>query len=99
MHPYLNAHREEISALCRRYDVRRLEVFGSATDPQRFDVTRSDVDFLVEFEEIEGHSTHLAPTLPQVGNWTEHLSYHSGSDEQEALRRHVGMGGSLGFIE
>ena len=51
MHPYLNAHREEISALCRRYGVRRLEVFGSAADPLHFDVARSDVDFLVEFDQ------------------------------------------------
>ena len=49
MHPYLDAHREEISALCHRYGVRRLEVFGSAADPQRFDATRSDIDLLVEF--------------------------------------------------
>ncbi len=40
--------REAIAELCRRFDVRRLSVFGSAmTD--RFDESRSDVDFLVEF--------------------------------------------------
>ena len=50
MHPYLDAHREQIVALCRRYGVRRLDVFGSAADPQRFDVARSDIDLLVEFE-------------------------------------------------
>ena len=51
MHPYLDAHREEISALCHRYGVRRLEVFGSAADPLRFDATRSDIDLLVEFDQ------------------------------------------------
>jgi len=50
MHPYLDAHREDIATLCRRYGVRRLEVFGSAADPQRFDPTRSDIDLLVEFD-------------------------------------------------
>ena len=40
--------REEIEALCVRYHVRRLEVFGSATGDD-FDPDRSDVDFLVEF--------------------------------------------------
>lgn len=40
--------REAVSDLCRRFGVHRLSVFGSAmTD--RFDETRSDVDFLVEF--------------------------------------------------
>ena len=37
------------SQLCRRFDVRRLEVFGSATT-DRFDPSRSDVDLLVEFD-------------------------------------------------
>ncbi len=39
---------EDIVALCRRYGVRRLEVFGSATTGA-FDPLRSDVDFLVEY--------------------------------------------------
>jgi predicted nucleotidyltransferase len=40
--------REAIGELCRRYDLRRLVVFGSAVT-ERFDHARSDVDFLVEF--------------------------------------------------
>lgn len=35
--------------LCRKFRVRRLELFGSATD-ERFDPDSSDLDFLVEFE-------------------------------------------------
>lgn len=46
----VEAHRAEIDELCRRYGVRRLEVFGSVTSA-RFDPKRSDVDFLVEFAE------------------------------------------------
>lgn len=39
-----------VADICRRHGVRRLVIFGSAlTD--RFDETRSDVDFLVEFGE------------------------------------------------
>jgi uncharacterized protein len=42
--------REAISEICRQNGVRRLLVFGSAlTD--RFDESRSDVDFLVEFRD------------------------------------------------
>ena len=41
----------EIAQLCRRYHVRRLELFGSAVG-NGFDPQRSDVDFLVEFEPL-----------------------------------------------
>lgn len=36
--------------LCQRFGVRRLDLFGSAATG-RFDPVRSDLDFLVEFEE------------------------------------------------
>ena len=41
----------DIAALCRRFRVRRLEVFGSAATGS-FDPAKSDVDFLVEFEDL-----------------------------------------------
>ena len=41
-------HREELAELCRRFHVRRLDVFGSAARGD-FDPARSDLDFLVEF--------------------------------------------------
>ena len=41
--------REELRALCRRFHVRRLDLFGSAARGD-FDPERSDVDFLVEFD-------------------------------------------------
>ena len=47
----LEGHREELVALCRRYRVRRLDVFGSAT-ADAFDEESSDVDLLVEFEDM-----------------------------------------------
>ncbi len=42
-------HREGIRALCRRFDVRRLDIFGSAAYGD-FDPEHSDVDFIVEFD-------------------------------------------------
>lgn len=39
-----------ISELCRDYHVRRLELFGSALDPNRFRQGASDLDFIVEFQ-------------------------------------------------
>jgi len=44
----IEQHRSEIEALCRRFNVARLEVFGSAA-VGTFDPAHSDVDFLVEF--------------------------------------------------
>jgi uncharacterized protein len=42
-------HRLEIAALCRKYGVRKLELFGSAASGE-FDPARSDVDFFYEFD-------------------------------------------------
>jgi predicted nucleotidyltransferase len=41
--------RDALAAICRRYGVARLEVFGSAARGTRFDPRRSDADFLVTF--------------------------------------------------
>lgn len=51
MHPLVAAKRAEIEALCRRYKVSRLELFGSATGPS-FDPDRSDLDFLVTLGDL-----------------------------------------------
>ena len=45
---------ESIRALCARYDVRSLTLFGSATSVRRFDPARSDVDFLVDLGDYDG---------------------------------------------
>jgi len=42
--------RVRVAELCRRFGVRRLDLFGSATRDD-FEEPRSDVDFLVEFLE------------------------------------------------
>jgi len=47
--PDLVAHQGELEVLCRRFQVRRLEVFGSAATGT-FRPESSDLDFLVEFE-------------------------------------------------
>jgi len=48
MHPLVEQKLPQIAELCRRYHVRRLDLFGSATGGQ-FDLARSDVDFVLEF--------------------------------------------------
>lgn len=53
---------EQLTALCRRFGVQRLEVFGSAASENDFDFESSDLDFLVEF-------------LPEqdLGPWLSHF--------------------------
>jgi len=48
MVPILSGHLPEIAALCRRFGVVRLEVFGSATTG-KFDPSRSDIDLIAAF--------------------------------------------------
>ena len=43
--------REQIVELCKRYHVQRLELFGSALRDD-FQVSSSDLDFLVEFNPL-----------------------------------------------
>ena len=49
MEPVVESKREAIAEICRRFHVKRLEVFGSAARGD-FDPRTSDVDLLVEFE-------------------------------------------------
>ena len=49
----LEQSRDEISALCRKYGVRRLEIFGSAASGD-FDQD-SDIDFFYEFDDNPAH--------------------------------------------
>lgn len=49
MHPAIAQHRSGISAICQRYRIQRLKVFGSAARADDFNPASSDADFLVEF--------------------------------------------------
>ncbi len=53
----ISQHQEALRALCRRFHVRRLDLFGSAARGD-FEPARSDVDFLVEFD--RGHPEALS---------------------------------------
>lgn len=45
----IEEHSEKVAGLCRRFGVKRLEVFGSAAG-DRFDPQCSDIDLLVELD-------------------------------------------------
>lgn len=52
MNDLIENKREELSRVCERFIVRRLELFGSAADGS-FEPDTSDLDFLVEFPPLE----------------------------------------------
>lgn len=68
MHTEIEKHRETLTALCHRYGVVRLEVFGSAARGTDFDPAKSDADFLVEFDKNTG-----LPALDQFLGFSEAL--------------------------
>jgi predicted nucleotidyltransferase len=47
----IDQHRDEVAALCRLAGARRLDAFGSAVRAD-FDPQSSDLDFLVEFDDV-----------------------------------------------
>ena len=49
----IEKYRKEMHELCCRFDVERLDMFGSALNEKDFDRERSDIDFLVEFKPME----------------------------------------------
>lgn len=62
MLPLIEAKKAELAALCRRHHVRRLDVFGSAARGD-FDESRSDIDFLVEFDRADPEGLTLRTYL------------------------------------
>ena len=50
MIPLISQHADQLAEICRRHRVKRLEVFGSAAVGD-FNPEKSDIDFLVEFDE------------------------------------------------
>ena len=73
----LEGHRQELIELCRKHRVRRLEVFGSATGSE-FDEESSDIDLLVEFED-----------MPYADRADAYLGFLMGAEA--LLQRHVDL--------
>lgn len=82
MHPFIAQHRAGISAICQRYHIRRLDVFGSAARADDFNPATSDADFLVEFApeahaglgEFFGAKTELEQLLGRGVDLVEHAA-------------------------
>jgi predicted nucleotidyltransferase len=82
MQPDIAEKRDALAALCRRYGVARLEVFGSAARGSDFDPERSDYDFLVEFERRSD-----LPPLEQFFGFAEALEHLLGRPVDLAERK------------
>ena len=59
MHAAIEEKRQALAALCRRFGVQRLDVFGSAARGTDFDARRSDADFVVSFSHKENSSSRF----------------------------------------
>jgi predicted nucleotidyltransferase len=46
---FIEEKREELMKLCQQFNVKHLELFGSAVKGKNFHKDKSDIDFLVEF--------------------------------------------------
>jgi predicted nucleotidyltransferase len=73
----IERHRGELTELCRKHQVKTLELFGSAAD-RSFDPNRSDVDFLVEF-------------LPAASGRVFHGYFHLKEDLERLFGRSVDL--------
>jgi len=77
VHPFVQEKLPQIVDLCRRYHVRRLDLFGSATG-DRFDPGRSDVDFVLEY-------------LPEAKEHYPDVYFGLKEDLEALLGRHVDL--------
>ena len=48
MIPFISEHTAELTEICQRHQVKRLDIFGSAA-VGGFNADRSDIDFLVDY--------------------------------------------------
>ena len=59
MTPIIQQHLEELKALCRKYHVAELYLFGSAANGD-FKEESSDIDFLVNFQPMTSYERYKA---------------------------------------
>jgi uncharacterized protein len=70
----LEKHRSQLIELCVQHRVKSLELFGSAATEAGFQQGNSDIDFLVEFQELPAGTS--ADTYFSLLEKLEHLLQH-----------------------
>jgi hypothetical protein len=78
-------HREAIGKLCRRFQVRRLYVFGSATTG-RFDPLASDLDFLVTMDDRRPTAVYAERVLDFAAALEQLFDRHVDLVTEESIR-------------
>jgi predicted nucleotidyltransferase len=73
----IREHQTELEQLCRQFHVKKLELFGSASDGT-FDPSSSDLDFLIEF-------------LPEAGSRIFHGYFEFREALEELFGRKVDL--------
>jgi predicted nucleotidyltransferase len=80
----IDKKKDSLIALCRRFAVKRLEVFGSAASGN-FDPQKSDIDFLVEFE-AASPSEHAARYFGLLAALQDTFSFNIDLVEMKAVK-------------
>lgn len=86
MIPLIERQLDLVRNICRRHRVARLEVFGSAAEPTRFDPDRSDIDFIVSFLPETDLGPWLAEYFALRDALTRELGYRVDLVMESALR-------------
>lgn len=99
MHPLIETQRDAIARLCRRHGVARLEAFGSILRDD-FDVNRSDVDLVVEFDPSVAASftnfLDLKESLRALFRRSVHVELSAVRNRR--LRHHIEQSKSLVYV-
>jgi predicted nucleotidyltransferase len=103
MEAAIDQKRVALAAICRRYGVARLEVFGSAARGGDFDPNRSDADFLVTFKPAARNDLAAFADLKEALRLARYFgtspAFWMGIQAQYDLERtEDGLGAKLGKI-
>lgn len=85
MLPQIAQHQAAIAALCRRYGVVRLDLFGSAVNGG-YDEARSDLDFVATFTRVEPTAAYADRFLDFAGALESLLGRKVDVVSEHALR-------------
>ena len=88
MNIVIESKKSELDSLCSRFSVKKLEVFGSSVTEQ-FSEESSDLDFLVEFQELspKEHADAYFGLLLALQNLFNHNSWEIGNKLSKANSR------------
>lgn len=90
MHPAILEKRDQIVSACQRFNVARLDLFGSAARDDGFDTEASDADFLVVFPPGTNACAYLdlKETFEQIlGRRVDLVDRHAIETSRNYIRR------------